>query len=209
MKREFYLIDGTWGLWCSCAFLAWRMGSGRYPHVQISAHTLGRMLMQPKAEFPLSLNEEKNLLQISSVVLATSLYCLWLSPPAAKRAVKAVPACCWWPQEAANAVSATGPMTTMTGSVKVILHPTQLVPSPPGSIAALLWDAPAACSKNKRNPKIVIDLLSDKDNYISNTTMQNTPAISSICLSSVFWKKKTDAILVSHEINALCYPVLH
>lgn len=59
VKREFYLIAGTWGLWCSCAFLAWRMGSGRYPHVQISAHTLGRMLMQPKAESPLSLNGGK------------------------------------------------------------------------------------------------------------------------------------------------------
>lgn len=50
-----------------------------------------------------------------------------------------------------------------------------------------------------RNPKMVIDLLSDEDNYASNITAQNLPAISSKYLSSVF-QKKPGAILVSYEM---------
>lgn len=46
---------------------------------------------------------------------------------------------------------------------------------------------------------MVIDLLSDEDNYASNITGQNLPAISSKYLSSVF-RKKPGAILVSYEM---------
>lgn len=144
-------------------WLPWRMGSGRCPCVRVSAHILGRMFMQPR--LGTQLKWEKILLQISSVVLATPL-CLSVTHSSTCKESSKSSACGLLMATRSSIFSVTGSMTTVTRRVRVVPHPTQLVPSPPGSIAALLWDAPAACSKNKRNPKIVIDPLSDEDNYI-------------------------------------------
>lgn len=57
------------------------MGNDGYLHVQLPAHTLGRMFMQPKTENSAEMGKKKIiLLQISSVILATSL-CLSVTHP--------------------------------------------------------------------------------------------------------------------------------